>query len=254
VFDASNCQIPLDEVKRGLVAGVASYEDLYAIFGHDFWAVTPCHSIARPGHRLDGTRITVQKLEPASKGFEFSIRTPGTPSRWDDFEEEMVAAWDECALQTAPFRRSLLATMIDLGARGDSNLNSALLIKPGALVVDLPTEHNLSECTQHFCRAVLRLSFYWYNFMPLSRGTASIGFVVLQSLFLSVGLQFGAIPDGHQVDWEAILSPSFDTFYGTVSAWILPQLRVASADVLKQLDATGSTDKSVRDMLSALLH
>ena len=27
-------------------------------------------------------------------GFDFAIRTPWTPSRWEEFEAEMTAAWE----------------------------------------------------------------------------------------------------------------------------------------------------------------
>lgn len=36
---------------------------------------------------------------------------------------------------------------------------------------------------------ILRLSFYWYNFMPLSRGTAAVGYMGLLSLFLSLDIE-----------------------------------------------------------------
>jgi hypothetical protein len=43
---------------------------------------TPCHSIARPNKIMAGTRITLLQKPPA--GFDFTIRTPGTPPRWVD--------------------------------------------------------------------------------------------------------------------------------------------------------------------------
>ena len=41
--------------------------------------VTPCHSIACPGRTMEGTRLTIQYKHP--NGYEYTIRTPGTPSR-----------------------------------------------------------------------------------------------------------------------------------------------------------------------------
>lgn len=30
------------------------------------------------------------------QGFDFAIRTPCTPSRWEEFEAEMTVAWEVC--------------------------------------------------------------------------------------------------------------------------------------------------------------
>ena len=30
------------------------------------------------------------------RGFDFAIRTPCTPSRWDEFDGEMTVAWEVC--------------------------------------------------------------------------------------------------------------------------------------------------------------
>lgn len=68
----------------------------------DFWVVTPCHS-TRSGTIIEGTRLTLQKTEP--EGFEFSIRTPGTPPRWIDYDNEMTFLFDLLtqAVQAQPF-------------------------------------------------------------------------------------------------------------------------------------------------------
>jgi len=36
-------------------------------------------------------------------GFDFAIRTPSTPARWEDFDEEMAVAWDVCSLYQTTF-------------------------------------------------------------------------------------------------------------------------------------------------------
>ena len=45
----------------------------------DFWCTAPCAS-EKTGEDLGGTRITLQATQHG--GFDFSIRTPGTPKRW----------------------------------------------------------------------------------------------------------------------------------------------------------------------------
>ena len=52
-------------------------EEVYAAVGQDFYVVIPC---AGSGC-WEGTRLTLLRHEP--NGFEFTIRTPGTPSRYD---------------------------------------------------------------------------------------------------------------------------------------------------------------------------
>ena len=51
---------------------------------------------------MEGTRLTLVKVPDQRDGFEFSIRTPVTPARWDQFEKDLQSAWEEYmeALQT----------------------------------------------------------------------------------------------------------------------------------------------------------
>jgi hypothetical protein len=65
---------------------------LYHIVGETYWVSTRCDSIAFQGRRLEGTRITTQNM--GKTGFDFAIRTPCTPSRWEEYDEEMSAAWE----------------------------------------------------------------------------------------------------------------------------------------------------------------
>lgn len=36
--------------------------------------------------------------------------------------------------------------------------------------------------------AILTYVYYWYNFMPLARGTAVVGYIVILALFLAAGM------------------------------------------------------------------
>ncbi|KDO79014.1 hypothetical protein CISIN_1g0015781mg, partial [Citrus sinensis] len=60
--------------------------------GEDFWLATWCNSTAFEGKQLEGTRITLVKM--GESGYDFAIRTPCTPSRWDEFDAEMTMAWE----------------------------------------------------------------------------------------------------------------------------------------------------------------
>lgn len=71
---------------------------------------------------------------------------------------------------------------------------------------------------------ILTYSYYWYNFMPLARGTAACGYATLLSLFWSAGMPVTAsIPKHYQVDWEAILNTHPEHFIASVSKWLYPE-------------------------------
>lgn len=82
--------------------------------------------------------------------------------------------------------------------------------------------------------------------MPLSRGSAVVGFVVLLGLCLAANMEFsGSIPEGMQIDWEAILTFDPDSFVESVKKWLYPSLKVTTSwkdypDVASTFSTTGS--------------
>ena len=56
--------------------------------------VVPIQSYHRPGHSMEGTRLTLVRVPNQPDAYEFSIRTPVTPPRWKDFDAELEAAWE----------------------------------------------------------------------------------------------------------------------------------------------------------------
>ncbi|KAI3451958.1 hypothetical protein Pfo_008623 [Paulownia fortunei] len=191
------------------IMNAESCSDLYRAVGEDFWLATWCNSMAVEGKRLEGTRISLVKTDQI--GYDFAIRTPCTPSRWDGFEVEMTSAWEALC-----------------DAYCGENYGST----------DFDVLENVRE-------AILRMTYYWYIFMPLSRGTAVIGFVVLLGLFLAANMEFtGIIPEGVQVDWEAILEPDPNSFMSSVRSWLYPSLKINTSwkgypDVASTLETTG---------------
>ncbi|KAL7141472.1 hypothetical protein ABFS83_08G055300 [Erythranthe nasuta] len=191
------------------VMNAESCSDLHRVVGEDFWLATRCNSMTVEGKRLEGTRISLEKTD--QMGYDFAIKTPCTPSRWDDFELEMTSAWE--ALCDAYCGENYGTTDFDL--------------------------------LENAREAILRMTYYWYNFMPLSRGTAVIGFVVLLGLFLAANMEFtGKIPEGVQVDWEAILEPDPHSFISSVKSWLYPSLKTNTSwkgypDVASTLETTG---------------
>ncbi|XP_047147424.1 suppressor of RPS4-RLD 1-like isoform X5 [Vigna umbellata] len=195
----------LDEVTHA-----NSISDLYNAIGEDFWSSTWCNSAAFEGKQLEGTRITLVKT--GEHGFDFAIRTPCTPARWEDYDAEMAMAWE--ALCNAYCGENYGSTDFDALA-------------------------NVRD-------AILRMTYYWYNFMPLSRGSAVVGFAVMLGLFLAANMEFtGSIPQGLQVDWEAILSLDPNSFVDSVKSWLYPSLKVTTSwkdyhDVASTFATTGS--------------
>ncbi|OVA17057.1 Tetratricopeptide repeat-containing domain [Macleaya cordata] len=187
-----------------------SCSDLYSVIGEDFWLATWCNSTAFEGKRLEGTRITLQKM--GEKGFDFAIRTPCTPYRWDEYDAEMTMAWEALC-----------------NAYCGETYGSA----------DLSMLENVQN-------AILRMTYYWYNFMPLSRGSAAIGYVVLLGLFLAANMEVtDSIPQGLQVDWEAILTSDPNSFADSTKRWLGPSLKISTTwkdypDVASTLATTGS--------------
>uniref|UniRef100_A0A1J3IUG7 Suppressor of RPS4-RLD 1 n=1 Tax=Noccaea caerulescens TaxID=107243 RepID=A0A1J3IUG7_NOCCA len=186
-------------------------DELHKVVGEDFWVATWCDSNAFEGKRLEGTRITCIK-KPGRLGYDFAIRTPCTPARWSDFDEEMTASWEALC-----------------NAYCGENYGSTDL-----------------EALETIRDAILRMTYYWYNFMPLARGTAVTGFVVLLGLLLAANMEFAEhIPKGLQIDWEAILNVEPGSFVGSVKSWLYPSLKINTSwrdhpEVSSAFSTTGS--------------
>lgn len=67
---------------------------MFAAVGVDSFVVVPIHSLSRNGHSLEGTRLTITKQRDQQDAHEFSIRTPVTPARWEDFDKELCAGFE----------------------------------------------------------------------------------------------------------------------------------------------------------------
>ncbi|KAJ6990357.1 suppressor of RPS4-RLD 1 isoform X1 [Populus alba x Populus x berolinensis] len=210
VHSKSDNIIDLPEDKIQAIIDAKNCSDLYNVVGEDFWLATWCSSTAFEEKQLEGTRITLVKM--VEGGFDFAIRTPCMPSRWDDFDAEMTMAWE--AVCNAYCGETYGST-------------------------DFDVLENVRD-------AILRMTYYWYNFMPLSRGSAVVGFTVLLGLLHAANMEFtGKIPKGLQVDWEAILNFDPNSFAESVKRWLYPSLKITTSlkdypDVASTLATTGS--------------
>ena len=86
---------------------------MFAALGVDCWVVVPIGSTSRreAGHTLEGTRLTLTRSRDQADAYEFSIRTPVTPARWEDFDKELAAGFEDictaAVAEGAPATRSL---------------------------------------------------------------------------------------------------------------------------------------------------
>lgn len=182
----------LDKIKYA-----KSVNKLYSVIKTDFYVHTNVPRLTDPKtNPLEGTRITI-RLEP-TQDLELSIRTPCTPDRWDDYNEEMQLAWDNL-------------TNIALKTQGTTDKDELV-------------------------KAILVLAYYWYNFMPLTRGSAACGLISIHALFLAAGLEIRKeLPENFQVDWEAILNQTPDSFISSLDPWLKNNVNKIEDNVLDNI-------------------
>lgn len=141
---------------------------------------------------------------------KFTIRTPGVPKRWEEYDAELDYFWRK--LQVIASKQQV--EQIKKKEGSDTNEN---------IQINESNQEELNEIVDH----CLSIFFYWVNFGPLSRGSAACGYVMLSALLLSFGyeIQLPWMPSQIQMDWEAILRPSPQEFIKVVKPWMLPKLK-----------------------------
>lgn len=216
-------QVPFSEEVLSRVDAATSAEDLYNLRNQDYFVVTPCNSTAVPGKTMEGTRLTIQKSPP--EGFEYSIRTPGTPPRWVDYDIELTFLFERL---TTHAKR--------LNSEGSSLANKEL-----EALKDLVSED------------ILSIAFYWYNFMPLARGTAACGYISILGMFLATGTHLQAkIPQNVMLDWDAILLPSPTDFIATCKDWMLPHRKTLDETAFDALPLVQDAIPTLRHLFTVL--
>ena len=102
IVDSGACNVHdqrfmLPRNKLSQLQEAKSCEDMWDVMQQGFYVETPCHSNARTGKTMAGTRITLLQKQP--DGFDFTIRTPGTPPRWVEMDVEMTHVWRQLATE-----------------------------------------------------------------------------------------------------------------------------------------------------------
>jgi len=121
-------------------------------------------------------------LSESGSNILFTMDTPTTPSRTAGYHSELDHIW--------------------------RHLNDEMR-KPGNKDVDVVGND------------ILSLVYYFFNLMPLSRGSSAVAYTVALGLFLAVGRETtGKIPPGKEVDLEAMIGGSVENFTKNVKGWL----------------------------------
>ena len=210
--------------QRNAVAAAKDAIVLRALRGCDDYVVSPCYGLG--GAVLEGTRLTVQDHPP--EGVDVSIRTPLTPRRWAAYGPEMQAAWEAYCAKAIASRAAPAAPDADAAA--------------------------LTESEVEVLKAALCVAFFWFNFMPLTRGSAATGWTMLMALLLACDLEVSKEPpEGLSLDWEAILTSSPRDFVEAHATWLADAcLRRGEGQNIEGLPPVRTVFGTYRQMLMAL--
>lgn len=169
------------------------------------------------------TRLTVVASSP--EGYEFTIRTPGTPARWKQYEDELSAVWGKLTAAVCE------DTASDSPSHGGTR-----------------TQETKEDTV---CDLILTIFYYWVNFGPLSRGSAACGYIVLSGLMAAAGWRLTELlPPNVQMDWEAILRPSPEEFIAKARPWLTRTRR--REDILEGVPAVQDAFPTALEAIKAL--
>lgn len=199
-YNAAGTFVTLNAHEQTQLSKAIDLKDLHTITRQDFYMIQPCPSHAKPGVVMEGTRLTLVAHQP--EGYEFTIRTPGTPGRWRQYDDELNHVFqrltDAIAVVGVP-----------------SSEDSVGCDEPPVASTEITPDETA------VLKLALELFFYWVTFAPLSRGTACCGYIALASTLLSCNLFFAKpLPKDKQLDWEAIFAPDVGAFVAKVLPWL----------------------------------
>ncbi|XP_060081664.1 tetratricopeptide repeat protein 13-like [Ylistrum balloti] len=90
---------------------------------------------------------------------------------------------------------------------------------------------------------ILTLAYYFYNLMPLSRGSSAVAYSVALGVIMSIGRQVtGKMPNGKLVEMEAMLSGAPDVFILMSKQWMnIKRLNIPTSLLPKVYEAFPTT-------------
>ncbi|XP_062497877.1 tetratricopeptide repeat protein 13 isoform X2 [Pezoporus occidentalis] len=225
VYHGANNPKGLLEVREALEK-VHKVEDLLPIMKFNsktrdgFTVNTKVPSLKDQGKEYDGFTITItgDKYVCYFQGFRvgnilFSVETQTTEERTQLYHAEIDALYK------------------DLTAKG--KILSAELGEVDAV-----------------CNLILSLVYYFYNLMPLSRGSSVIAYSVIMGALMASGKEVsGKIPKGKAIDFEAMTAPGSEAFSKIARSWM--NLKSISPSY-KSLPSVSETLPTLRRMIEVL--
>uniref|UniRef100_A0A8C5IU34 Tetratricopeptide repeat domain 13 n=1 Tax=Junco hyemalis TaxID=40217 RepID=A0A8C5IU34_JUNHY len=219
VYHGANNPKGLLEVREALEK-VHKVEDLLPIMKQfnsktrdGFTVNTKVPSLKDQGKEYDGFTITITGDKVGN--ILFSVETQTTEERTQLYHAEIDALYK------------------DLTAKGKILILSAELGEVDAV-----------------CNLILSLVYYFYNLMPLSRGSSVIAYSVIMGALMASGKEVsGKIPKGKLVDFEAMTAPGSEAFTKIARSWM--NLKSISPSY-KSLPSVSETFPTLRTMIEVL--
>ncbi|KAM9212778.1 tetratricopeptide repeat protein 13 isoform 2-T2 [Dugong dugon] len=218
VYHGANNPKGLLEVREALEK-VHKVEDLLPIMKFNtktkdgFTVNTKVSSLKDPGKEYDGFTITITGDKVGN--ILFSVETQTTEERTQLYHAEIDALYK------------------DLTAKGK--------------VLILSSEFGEADAV---CNLILSLVYYFYNLMPLSRGSSVIAYSVIVGALMASGKEVaGKIPKGKLVDFEAMTAPGSEAFSKIAKSWM--NLKSISPSY-KTLPSVSETFPTLRSMIEVL--
>ncbi|KAM8956618.1 tetratricopeptide repeat protein 13 isoform 3-T3 [Lycaon pictus] len=219
VYHGANNPKGLLEVREALEK-VHKVEDLLPIMKQfntktkdGFTVNTKVPSLKDQGKEYDGFTITITGDKIGN--ILFSVETQTTEERTQFYHAEIDALYK------------------DLTAKGK--------------VLILSSEFGEADAV---CNLILSLVYYFYNLMPLSRGSSVIAYSVIVGALMASGKEVaGKIPKGKLVDFEAMTAPGSEAFSKIAKSWM--NLKSISPSY-KMLPSVSETFPTLRSMIEVL--
>ncbi|XP_072679196.1 tetratricopeptide repeat protein 13 isoform X2 [Canis lupus baileyi] len=215
VYHGANNPKGLLEVREALEK-VHKVEDLLPIMKFNtktkdgFTVNTKVPSLKDQGKEYDGFTITITGDKIGN--ILFSVETQTTEERTQFYHAEIDALYK------------------DLTAKGK--------------VLILSSEFGEADAV---CNLILSLVYYFYNLMPLSRGSSVIAYSVIVGALMASGKEVaGKIPKGKLVDFEAMTAPGSEAFSKIAKSWM--NLKSISPSY-KMLPSVSETFPTLRSMI-----
>ncbi|XP_077409363.1 tetratricopeptide repeat protein 13 isoform X2 [Vanacampus margaritifer] len=208
----------LGEVRQAL-ENVNKVEDLLPIMKFNsktrdgFTVNSKVPSMKDPGKEYDGFTITITGDRVGN--MLFSVETQTTEERTHQYQSEIESIYRELTTKGKVFM--------------------------------LSTEFADADAV---CNLILSLVYYFCNLMPLSRGSSVVAYSVMMGAVMASGNEVtGRIPKGKLVDFEAMTTPSPESFSKTAKSWMhfksLPSW-------YQNLPSVAETFPSIRTMIEVL--